>query len=102
MILSSFISSHAWNNALDAFHILVSGFWFLMRKLGLKDSAVIMLVPQVLAAAQCPDYTSFSQVTCCVQCSSEPLTRVLEAAWSRVYRATGSALYATYPGVSHF
>lgn len=64
MVLSGFISSQAWDSVLDAFHVL-SGFWFLITmKLGLKDLAAIVLVPQVvLAAAQCPDYTSFSQVT---------------------------------------
>lgn len=103
MVLSGFISSQAWDSVLDAFHVL-SGFWFLITmKLNLKDLAAILLVPQVvLAAAQCPDYTSFSQVTCSFQYSSQPLTRALGAAWTRIYRATWSALYATYPGVSHF
>lgn len=91
------------NSVFDTFHVFISGFWFLnlMVKLGLKDLAAIALVPQ-LAAAQCPSYTSFSQVTYSFQCPSEPLTRVLGVSWTRIHRATWSALHAACPGVSHF
>lgn len=62
MLLWSIINSYS-SNLFDAFHVFVSGFWPLMVKLCLRDLAVVALVPLELAAAQCPSYTSFSQVS---------------------------------------
>src|SRR6266566_2200705 len=100
MPLWSIIRSYA-SNLFDAFHVLISGFWSVMVQLCLRDLAVVALVPQ-LATAQCPSYTSFSQVTCSIRCFRETLTRVLGASWTRICRATWAALYAACPGVSYF